>query len=405
MKKWIAFLCFSICLVVYGLPVRKGEHFRVPVSGQFIVEASADKIDHRILKRIAKNLYLIESHNQKSLKYDKVYPNYRYFGDYKDVQSFVPNDRFLEKQYHHNQINTFEAWSVTQGDDEIVVAITDNEFQLDHKDLIKSWWINPEEIPENGLDDDGNGYVDDVRGWDFVQDDNDVDANNQPTHGTHLAGIIAAHADNSFGGAGIAPKVKVMPLRWYGEESQWTTAIIAETYHYAIDNGAKVISTSYNIDHLVDDQLYRDLLVMAKEAGILVFNSAGNGNKKDPTRHLIDEVILVCSVTSSFRSYDKKSRFSNYGRGVDICAPGDPIFSTVQINYGTDDRSANLRGTSMATPVAAAIAGLIWSAYPHFSAEEVREKLYKTADNIDDKNKSYRGLLGHGRVNAYQAVR
>lgn len=405
MKITTLFVCLTIMSTAMALPVRTGAKFKLRLDNQYIIKANGQKINHKILRKISKDLVLIEAKDEKSLTYPKIYPNYQYFGDYKEVVISKPNDTFLQKQFHHKQIKTFEAWTMSQGDEEVVVAITDNEFQVDHLDLFDSWWRNPNEIPDNGIDDDNNGYIDDVIGWDFIQKDNNVDTDNQPTHGTHLAGIVAAKANNRFGGTGIAPKVKVMPLRWYGEEGEWTTAIIAETYNYAIDNGAKIISTSYNIDHLVDDELYRDTLDLAEKKGVLVFNSAGNGNKKNPKRQKIENVILVCSVTSSSSSQDVKSRFSNYGSGIDICAPGDPIFSTVQIKYGTEDRSANLSGTSMATPVAAAVAALIWSSHPNFSAEEVKARLYSSADDIDDGNFLYKKLLGHGRVDAYRAVK
>lgn len=396
--------------IAYSLPLRKGERIRVPIKGEFIVKTWNIKNDvqHKVLRTVGKNLYLIKTNNEKNLlsTYKKVYQNYEYIGDFKEVISpNMPNDTYVGKQVHHQIIKTFKAWNITKGSKEIIIAVTDNEFQIDHKDLEKSWWTNPDEIPGNGLDDDNNGYIDDVYGWDFIEQDNNVDSYSDPTHGTHVSGIIAAMPNNKFSGTGIAPKIKVMPLKWYGSEYRWTSATIAETYNYAIDNGANIISTSYAIDHLVDDELYRDVLRRAKAEGVLVINSAGNGNKKNPRRQLIKEIILVCSVTSSKGDQDVRSRFSNYGTGIDICAPGDPIFSTVQVKLGMQDRSAELSGTSMATPVVAAVAGLIWSANPNFTAEEVKKRLLNSTDKIDHKNKKYKGMLGSGRVNAFKAIR
>lgn len=389
----------------FALPLKNGEHFKQKILGEAIVKNKSQKFFHKIIKPLGNDLYVIkvDSKNELLDHYEKVYPNYIYYGNYLDRVT-IPNDTYFTKQYHHKQIKTIEAWEITQGEKDIIVAVTDNEFQIDHKDLIQSWWKNEHEIPNNGIDDDQNGYIDDIYGWDFFDHDNDVDSTDEPTHGTHVSGIIAATSGNNFGGTGIAPKVKVMPLRWYGSEGEWTTAIIVETYNYAINNGAKIISTSYNIDSLVDDELYRDLLLDVRKRGVLIFNSAGNGNKKNPARQNIDELILVCSVTSSSKSQDIKSRFSNYGTGIDICAPGDPIFSTVQVKYGMQDQYGELSGTSMSTPAAAAVAALIWSSHPNFSDEEVIQKLYSSADKIDDENFLYKGLLGAGRINALKAV-
>lgn len=397
----------SLPIISNALPVKKGEHFRMKQEGEYIVQTfKHQKIKHQILKEIGNDLYLIKSRGEKSLSsYQKVYPNYAYYGEYKETNK--PNDIDFEKQFHHSLINTTEAWNTTMGSEEIIVAVTDNEFQIDHEDLKTAWWTNKNEIPDNGIDDDGNGYIDDVYGWDFIEGDNDVDSKTESTHGTHVAGIIAASANNELGGVGIAPGVKVMPLRWYGDGGTWTTAVILETYSYAMNMGAKIINTSYNIDGLVNDEAYLDMIKTLTKEGILVFNSAGNSSTKNPPRQAIEELILVCSVKSksSWRA-NKKSSFSNYGTGIDICAPGDPIYAPVQNNYGENqNRYGELQGTSMASPAAAAVAALIWSAHPNYSANEVREKLLKTADDLDSRNFWYRGMLGAGTVNAAKAVK
>ena len=409
MKALIGIMPLFISTLVFALPVQKGEYFRVQIKDQYIVKAGNQKLNHKIKKKVGKDLFLIETSNKSSLlSYEKVYPNYQYFGDYKESNN-MPNDANFSKQFHHNMIETVKAWDITKGIRELVVAVTDNEFQIDHKDLQTTWWTNPNEIPDNNIDDDQNGYVDDVYGWDFIGKDNDVDATEESTHGTHVSGIIAATANNTLGGTGIAPGVRVMPLRWYGEEGSWTSAVIAETYRYAVDMGASIITTSYNVDGLVDDELYLDTIKYIRDNDILLFNSAGNSGQKDPARQKLEEVILVCSVKSKKASdQDKKSSFSNYGTGIDICAPGDPIYSTIQ-NWAwgnpVQDKYGELQGTSMAAPAAAAVAALIWSANPNFTDEEVRQRLYDSADNIDSKNSRYQGQLGAGRINAYSAVK
>jgi subtilisin family serine protease len=392
--------------ISFALPVKKGEQFRVQIPGEYIVTVSEKSDKFTFERKLGKNLYLVNSKNLKSIKSLKsAVPNYAYYGEYKEGNS-VPNDVSFNVQYHHQMIKTTKAWEVTKGSEDIIIAVTDNEFQLDHEDLKNSWWVNPNEIPGNGIDDDNNGYIDDIKGWDFISIDNNVDSTTQPTHGTHVSGIIAAAAGNGLGGVGIAPNVKVMPLRWYGNERPWTSAIVAETYNYAVDNGAKIITTSYGIDTFTDDQAYLGAVKYARDNNVLVFNSAGNANTKNPPRQSIENVILVCSVKSSNDGKeDKKSSFSNYGTGIDICAPGDPIYAPVQSVSGSQNMYGNLQGTSMAAPAAAAVAALIWSAHPNFTDEEVLQRLYDSADEIDSKNFWYRGKLGHGRINAFKAVK
>lgn len=387
----------------FALPVKKGSFVKERIPGEYIVELQSSKAFIPNKKKIAKNLYLVKS-NIKSLSGVKIIgPNYRYYGQFMEG---LPSDPMFEKQYHHKMIETHLAWNITQGESEVVIAVTDNEFRLQHEDLKNIWWKNVNEIPNNGIDDDGNGYIDDVIGWDFIDQDNDVVGVRQSTHGTHVSGIIAANVDNGLGGSGVAPGLKIMPLRWYGPRGEWTSALVAETYRYAVDMGAKIISTSYNVDPLVDDAVYLDAVKYARDNDVLIFNSAGNTDTEDPLRQKVEELILVCSVKSdNERNQDKKSSFSNYGDGIDICAPGDSIYSTAQSYYGdANNRYGYLQGTSMATPIAAAIAGLIWSKFPELSDEEVRTRLYESSDNIDNKNFWHRGKLGHGRVNAFKAL-
>ena len=407
-------------LSAQALPVRADQNFSMPIVGEYIIQVDS-KASHLFLKnsvierKLGHDLYLISGVTPSKVKAVtgfKLSPNYAYYGEYKDIDikgrklAETIFDPDFTKQFHHQMISTKMAWEVTKGSRDLIVAVTDNEFQLDHRDLLTTWWKNPLEVADNGIDDDQNGYIDDVYGWDFYDTDNNVDSTTEPTHGTHVAGIIAATTDNEFGGAGIAPNVKVMPLKWYGAGRAWTSAMISETYHYAVDNGAKIISTSYNIDGLIDDQVYLDAIKYIRDNDVLLFNSAGNGRKKNPPRQVLEEVILVCSVKSkSEKKQDKKSSFSNYGTGIDICAPGDPVYSTVQAGAsGVQSRYGMLQGTSMATPAAAAVAALIWSAHPNFSDEEVRQKLYDSADEIDSKNFWYRKKLGAGRINALRAV-
>lgn len=397
----ILFVTFLVASLSYALPVRKGENFRTQIPGEFIVQTTDSSII-QTGKRLGNNFYLVKT-SAKNLKGMKYFPNYEYHGNYLESS---PNDPRATEQYHHVMIKTNLAWNTTQGDSELIVAVTDNEFEMDHDDMKGQWWTNTDEIPGNGIDDDGNGYIDDVNGWDFIEEGPDPSHGSGPTHGTHVAGIIAAKAGNGIGVAGIAPNVKIMPLRWYGAGTSWTSAIVLETYLYAVNNGAKIINTSYNIDGLIDDPAYLEAIDYIVKNDVLLFNSAGNGSRKNPPRQEIEEIVLVCSVRTSEKRADKKSGFSNYGTGIDVCAPGDPILAPVKGRYQGESRYGELQGTSMASPVAAAVAALIWSHNPNYTALEVREQLENTADNIDDVNRrKFRGLLGKGRVNAETALK
>lgn len=417
MKRISILLGMALSLSAFALPTQNpNELIQMPIKGEMIIKVKAHafkslKTTFKAQEILADNEGVIAQVkttnyvNVKALlKSDDVIwaqPNYEYIGN--PMEGAVNDPRFGE-QYHHVMIKSTQAWDIEMGSSEVVVAVTDNGFHLEHDDLKNSYWKNTDEIPGNGIDDDNNGYVDDYEGWDFSDDDNDPRSTGNP-HGTHVAGIIAAEANNGIGVAGIAPGVKVMPIQFYGGSNRWTSTIVANSYKYAVNNGAKIINTSYNIDGFVNDNLYIDTVKWIRANNVLLFNSAGNGSRQNPPRQKFEEVILTCSVKSGSASdADTVSRFSNTGTGIDICAPGDPILATVNGEYQGASRYGELSGTSMAAPSAAAVAALIWSKYPEFTAVQVLEKLQATADNIDDRNTRRRGMLGAGRVNAYRAL-
>ncbi len=331
-------------------------------------------------------------------------PNYSYLGDPREDWTEAEtqsNDPKFDEQYHHPVMDNQKAWQVTMGSPRIIVAVTDDGVDLDHEDLAKNMWKNQREIPNNDIDDDNNGYVDDVEGWDFSSSDNDP----RPTtgsHGTHVAGIIVAELNNGKGISGTAPKAKVMPLRFYGSGA-WTSTVVAKSYAYAVDNGARIITTSFNINGFVGDKVYEAALQYVYQNGVLLFNSAGNGYQQNPARQVFHELLLVSSTIADGSADDEKSDYSNWGTGVDISAPGgggkSGILSTVPNNS-----YSRKSGTSMASPNAAAVAALIWSRNPEWTREQVVAKLFTSADNVDAVNPRYKGLLGAGRVNSAKAV-
>lgn len=329
-----------------------------------------------------------------------VHNDFEYQGEPREALAI--NDPLFSKQKHHVLMRSQTAWNFGFGLSSIVVAVTDDGVDIDHEDLKNSIWTNKKEIPDNGIDDDENGYIDDVYGWDFSSNDNDPRPSSSfwgvADHGTHVAGIIAAEANNRVGISGAAPRVKVMPLRFYGSGA-WTSSVIARTYAYAVDNGARIISTSYNVDGFVGDAVYEAALDYAHDNGVLVFNSAGNNGQKNPRRQIFDQMLLVCSTEVADGKEDVRSDFSNYGTKIDLCAPGSDILSTVPKN-GYEEMS----GTSMATPNAAGVAALIWSAFPGYSRDQVASMLLGTSDSITEKNSGLNDLLGTGRVNAMRGI-
>jgi uncharacterized delta-60 repeat protein len=317
-------------------------------------------------------------------------PNFVYIDSDREL---TPNDPSYGTQYHHTTMQNAQAWNITQGSG-IIVAVTDDGFDWDHSDLAANIWNNSDEIAGNGLDDDNNGYIDDIRGWDFSSNDNNPDQASGDDHGTHVAGIIAAVTNNGVGIAGTAGQATIMPIRFYGSGS-WTSTVIFNSYKYATDNGAKIISTSYNIDGFASDPTFASAVNYAYTRGVLHFNSAGNNSELNPARGRYDQLLFVASTDSG----DLKSSFSNYGRKIDIAAPGSSIYSTLPNNtYGYNS------GTSMATPNAAAVAALIWAANPTWTRDQVAAQLLGTADNIDALNAAYAGLMGTGRANSYKAL-
>jgi len=321
-------------------------------------------------------------------------PNRGYLGDPREI--LTPNDPQYGSQYHHPLMQNDLAWNTTLGDPSVIIGVTDDGVDTDHVDLIENVWINAGEIPNDGIDNDGNGYVDDVNGWDFVAGNADPNPNvSSNDHGTHCAGIAAARTDNGVGVAGTAGRATIMPLQFYSTNAPWTATDIAESFAYGVDNGARILTTSYNVNGWVGDPVVTAAYDYLHDNGVLHFNSAGNGSDLNPPRQAFTQSLLVISTTSS----DQKSGFSNYGDGCDICAPGSSVLSTELNNtYGTKS------GTSMAAPNAAGAAALIWSAHPTWTRDQVAAQLIGTGDDIDAQNPGLEGLLGGGRVNTFRAL-
>ena len=315
----------------------------------------------------------------------------------------LPNDaRFNELWGLHNtgqtggtfddDIDAPEAWATLGSTPPILVALMDDGTQYTHVDLAANIYTNPNEIPGNGIDDDHNGYVDDVRGWDFSDNDNDPSEGGSDSHGTHTAGTIAAVANNGIGVAGVARNVRLMPVRMYGGAGDVMSSL-ASGIIYATDNGAKVISVSYNIDGYT-----QTLLAAIQYAGahdVVYVNSAGNNgqnidNLRGAIRNQTNNAVFVAATDHN----DNLASFSNFGSTVEVAAPGVNVLSTVPTNS-----YASFDGTSMATPHMAGACAMIRAAYPALTARQTLDRLILTADH-----KPSLSLINGGRLNLNNAL-
>jgi subtilisin family serine protease len=227
-------------------------------------------------------------------------------------------------------IDAPEAWDITTGSSSVVVAVIDTGVDYNHPDLTSNIWTNPGEIPDNGIDDDGNGKIDDVNGWDFVNDDNDpIDG---AEHGTHVAGTIAAEGNNSIGIAGVSWTAKIMPLRFLDGFGDGKVSDSIAAIDYAIANGAHIINASYGWNTF--SQFEREAISRARDAGILFVVAAGNESENNdlvpsyPASHELDNIIAVAATDQN----DNLTDFSNYGAtSVDVAAPGENIYSAYPV--------------------------------------------------------------------------
>lgn len=302
----------------------------------------------------------------------------------------VPNDPLYPQQWFYPVMHAPAAWDVAKGSG-VVVAIVDIGTDWQHPDLMDNIWHNPGEIPDNGIDDDGNGYVDDYIGWDFYGNDNNpAPANSQDSHGTHTAGLVAAVMNNNRGVVGMAPSSKIMAVRAgsAGIINYGTEGVI-----YAVNNGANIISLSWGGSgyNSFEGDVYTD----AEAQGSLVVAAAGNETSSSP--HYPAGYAGVLSVGATDPT-DHKADFSNYGSWVRVSAPGTAILSLGVQSYVTYE------GTSMSTPIVAGVAALVKSSHTDWTNDQVMSQVIYTADPIDSLNPAFAGLMGSGRVNAYRAV-
>ncbi|MEK8019050.1 MAG: S8 family peptidase [Candidatus Parabeggiatoa sp.] len=317
----------------------------------------------------------------------------------------MPNDPDFPKLWGlHNEgqtggkvdadIDAPEAWELKTGGN-IIVAVIDTGVYYKHPDLAANMWVNKGEIPGNGIDDDGNGYVDDVYGYDFVNDDGDPYDDHY--HGTHVAGTIAAVGDNSTGVVGVSWTAKIMALKFLSKNGSGSIAGAIAAVQYATDMGAQLSNNSWGGGGY--SQALYDVIKAAGEKGILFIAAAGNAHNNNddspsyPASYDLDNIIAVAATDHN----DSLAVFSNYGlTSVDLGAPGVNIYSTVPSNS-----YKSLNGTSMATPQVSGAISLLWSKCSELTDSDVKNAILGTVDKVS-------GLSGKtmtgGRLNVHKAL-
>ena len=338
----------------------------------------------------------------------------------------IPNDANFSNQWHLNNVGQVflqynganfsgkpdadidapEAWDIETGSPNIVIAIVDSGIDYTHPDLADNVWTNTKEIPGNGIDDDHNGYIDDVRGWDFAFNDSNITDGHG--HGTMCAGVADAIGDNGLYGAGVCWHCKIMPVRVADASWGSTAYTCARGIVYAADNGANVISMSFAWDNL---STLKAAIDHAYSKGVFLCAAAGNSNSQKIWYPAGYNNVVACAATTQNDTRVTPQDWphgwgSEYGDWVDIAAPGNIIFTTLPTYpcYFTE-HSGFLEnfdwgcGTSFSSPQVAGVAALLLSKAPSLTPAQIKTLLCK---NVDPYYSSE--YIGTGRLNAQKAL-
>ena len=304
----------------------------------------------------------------------------------KTLLSVTVNDPRFNDQWSLQSISAQQAWTYGTGSRDVVVAVIDSGIDLTNQDLVNNLWINPGEIAGDGIDNEGNGYVDDVHGWNFANNNNDVQ--DRYGHGTHVAGIIGAEGNNGLGVAGINWNVSLMTLKFMDDKGVGDTggAIAAMNY-------ISMMKNNYHINVVVANASWGGLTGFSNmlygainglnDAGVVLTVAAGNsGSDNDitlryPSCYDSPNIISVGALSSYA---DGLVSFSNYGATtVDLAAPGSAVLSTIPWNnYGYKS------GTSMAAPMVAGAVALLKSIKPSLTVSEVKNAIFSSVDRVPE---------------------
>jgi len=319
------------------------------------------------------------------------------------VLHYEPDDPFFDMQWYLAHTHVPEAWDTVRGDTtgHSIIGIVDTGVDWEHNDIHPNIWINEledlnhnntlDQADLNGIDDDGNGFVDDVVGWDFGADDNDP-RENYVIHGSPVAGTASEATDNDILGAGMGFSARIMCLKAADSNGNFPVDIWPAIV-YAGDNGAQIVNCSWGT--LTFNQYEQNIINALWEEDVLVIASAGG--LSDSTRMYPAAYEHVMAVTATDQS-DHKASFAGYGTWVDISAPGLDIY----VIYGSD--YVVVSGTSFSTGLVSGLAALVRAWFPYLTNDETEQLIKDSADPIDDQNPGYPGQLGAGRINAMACV-
>ncbi len=336
-------------------------------------------------------------------------------------KALIPSDTYYREQVYLRAVHAEPAWDVGTGSSQVVIAVLDSGVQITHPDLVENIWNNSGEV-ENGQDDDHNGYVDDVHGWNFV--DNVADPSPKITgdyrvpaiiHGTMVAGVAAATGSNALGVTGVCFRCKIMPLRVLDGQGRGDVASVIEAVDYAVRMRANVLNLSFVGVH--GSPALGEALQRAWRAGLVIVAAAGNEGEGQTVDMDVTPQYPVCMESAensiigvaAVDENNKLAAFSNYGkRCVDIVAPGtkfvglQPVFAN-EPNF-RQAYGGWWAGTSLATAVVSGAAGLIKSTYPNLTNAEIRDRLLQHTDSLALQNPELYTKLGAGLLNIYSSL-
>ncbi len=321
----------------------------------------------------------------------------------------APNDPLYEEQYYLSgslgaDLGILNAWSVLTTS-KVIVAVIDSGIDYNHEDLQENIWTNIGEIPDNGIDDDENGFVDDVHGYNFY--DGHSDPMDLHMHGTHVAGIIGAIGNNARGVTGLLWDTEIMALRFTDENGAGNTAKAIQAIHYAVNNGARVINMSWTIQATTDSEgslALSETIQAYASAGVIFVSASGNGDLNGFGFNIDEDPVFPASIVSSnlisvgaLSTNNELASYSNYGvHSVDIAAPGTSIMSTLP-----NDDYGRLTGTSAAAAFVSAAAAMILQEAPQLSGLQVKNLLMNEA-NAHSTLQAY--VYTGGSLNITQAL-
>lgn len=323
--------------------------------------------------------------------------------------ALTPNDPLFSKQWFWKKIGALTAWEMSTGSQEVIVAVVDTGIDIDHEDLRDNIFTNTREVAGNGLDDDHNGYADDVHGYDMIDRDGDPRPETNTTmfgihHGTVVAGLIGAVGNNGKGVVGVNWKARILPVRVLEASGNGEFGKVVEGLRYAVAMGADVVNLSFVGDDTSPD--LQHAVEEARAAGVVVVaalgNSAGGRNvDNDPVYPVCLPGVIGVTATDA---EDVRASFSNYGRNcADIAAPGVDMFSA-QVMGSELAYAGNWRGTSAATPLVSGTAALVRSLYPHATPDEIEIAMKVGADAVRADAALERGAMGSGRLSVAKAL-